>query len=125
MQIEINTLDPVPIYEQVRNQVVLVIASGLIAPGDKLPSVRKLAAELGINFHTVAKGYGLLENEGYILMDRRKGAIVADRADNVEVHKKNLKQKLYIAAAESVCHKVSLEEFVSICIAQYKKATGK
>ena len=125
MKLEINTLDPVPIYEQVRNQVVLAIASGQITAGDRLPSVRKLAAELGINFHTVSKSYGILESEGYVLMDRRKGAIVADKTDSVEAHKIILKEKLCIAAAESVCHKISLEEFVSLCISQYKKATGR
>jgi len=127
MQIEINTLDPVPIYEQVRNRVVLAIASGQILPGDKLPSARKLAADLGINFHTVNKSYGVLENEGYVIMDRRKGAVVAEKAESVEAeaHKKSLKEKLYMAAAESVCHNVSLEEFVSLCVAQYKKAAKK
>ena len=125
MQIEINTVDPVPIYEQVRNQVVFAIASGQIAPGEKLPSVRKLAAELGINSHTVNKSYGLLESEGYVSMDRRKGAIVANKTYNVESHRKDLSEKLYMAAAESVCHKISLEEFVSLCVAQYKKAAGK
>lgn len=69
----------VPIYMQLRNQVVIGIAEGKLAPGEKLPTIRALAEESGINMMTVSKAYQLLKQEGYILTDRRSGAVVAQR----------------------------------------------
>lgn len=67
----------VPIYQQIRNQIVIGIAQGRLSPGEKLPTVRTLAEESGINVMTVSKAYNLLKQEGYITTDRRKGATVA------------------------------------------------
>ncbi len=54
------------------------MASGEVVCGEPLPSVRNLASEIGINLHTVNKAYNQLRDEGYIIMDRRKGAIIGD-----------------------------------------------
>ena len=69
----------VPLYMQLRNQVVIGIAEGKLVPGEKLPTIRALAEESGINMMTVSKAYQLLKQEGYILTDRRSGAVVAPR----------------------------------------------
>ncbi len=66
----------VPIYQQIRNQIVVAIASGRLSPGDKLPTIRALAEETGINMMTVSKAYQLLKSEGYITTGRRDGAAV-------------------------------------------------
>ena len=66
----------VPIYQQIRNQVVSAIASGQLAPGEKLPTIRALAEETGINMMTASKAYQLLKSEGYITTGRRDGAVV-------------------------------------------------
>ena len=71
----------IPLYMQLRNQVVIGIAEGHLLPGEKLPTIRALAEESGINMMTVSKAYQLLKQEGYILTDRRSGAVVAPRAD--------------------------------------------
>ena len=71
----------VPLYMQLRNQVVIGIAEGRLRPGEKLPTIRALAEESGINMMTVSKAYQLLKQEGYILTDRRSGAVVALRED--------------------------------------------
>ncbi len=71
----------VPLYMQLRNQVVIGIAEGKLQPGEKLPTIRALAEESGINMMTVSKAYQLLKQEGYILTDRRSGAVVAPRED--------------------------------------------
>ena len=71
----------VPLYMQLRNQVVIGIAEGRLQPGEKLPTIRALAEESGINMMTVSKAYQLLKQEGYILTDRRSGAVVAPRED--------------------------------------------
>lgn len=69
-----------PLYLQIRNQLVGAIARGELLPGDRLPGVRALAADLGINLHTVNKAYAVLRDEGYLLMRGRSGAFVADVA---------------------------------------------
>jgi len=61
--IEINTQSPSPIYEQIRDQIVLGMAAKKFIPGEALPSVRNLAADLGVNFHTVNKAYSMLCEE--------------------------------------------------------------
>lgn len=69
----------VPVYQQIRNQVVMAIAAGELAPGERLPTVRTLAEELGINMMTASKAYQLLKVEGYITTGRRDGAVVRQR----------------------------------------------
>ena len=68
-----------PLYLQLRDQVVVAIADGEIAPGEHLPTIRALAEESGINMMTVSKAYQLLKQEGYIATDRRSGAVVLGR----------------------------------------------
>ena len=65
-----------PIYLQIRNQIVLGIANGELKPGEKLPPIRTLAAETGVNTMTVNKAYQLLKQEGYLITDRRLGAMI-------------------------------------------------
>lgn len=77
-----------PIYMQLRNQIVIGIAEGQLKAGEKLPTVRALAEESGINVMTVSKAYNLLKQEGYIITDRRKGAVVA-----VQNNKPNVKEE--------------------------------
>ncbi|MBR4344633.1 MAG: GntR family transcriptional regulator [Lachnospiraceae bacterium] len=74
MIIRIDELSDVPIYMQLRNQIVMGISSGELQAGEKLPTVRDLALEMGINTMTVSKAYQLLKTEGYIMTDRKNGA---------------------------------------------------
>ena len=77
LQLDFNS--DVPIYQQIRNQIVLGIAQGGLEPGQRLPTIRALAEEAGINMMTVSKAYQLLKQEGYIRTDRRSGASVVPR----------------------------------------------
>ena len=70
-----------PIYMQIRNQIVLGVAQGQLAPGERLPTIRALSEECGINMMTVSKAYQLLRQEGYITTDRRSGAVVSLRQE--------------------------------------------
>ena len=76
MLLKLDMSSHVPIYMQIRNQIVLGIASGELAPGEKLPTIRALAEQSGVNMMTVNKAYGLLKQQGYITTDRRGGTVV-------------------------------------------------
>ena len=76
MLLKLDFADETPIYLQIRNQIVLGIANGNLAPGEKLPPIRTLAAETGVNTMTVNKAYQLLKQEGYLITDRRLGAMI-------------------------------------------------
>ena len=71
MEIDFNSDEA--IYIQLRNQIILGIATNRYREGDVLPSVRQLADEIGINMHTVNKAYTVLKQEGFVKVDRRKG----------------------------------------------------
>jgi len=65
-----------PIYTQLKYQIIAGIAKKELSPGEALPSVRSLAADLSINLHTVNKAYQQLKQEGFILIHRQKGVVV-------------------------------------------------
>ena len=76
MVIRIDEFSDVPIYLQIRNQIVMGISDGKLTAGEQLPTVRALAMEMGVNTMTVSKAYQLLKTEGYILTDLKNGARV-------------------------------------------------
>lgn len=80
MILRIDQASPDPLYVQIRDSIVAAIANDELAAGDRLPSVRQLASDLGVNLHTVNKAYAVLRDEGYLLMRGRGGAVVADKA---------------------------------------------
>ena len=85
MILQFDFSSDVPIYLQIRNQIVIGISSGQLKSGEKLPTVRALAEESGINVMTVSKAYNLLKQEGYIITDRRKGATVAHKSSTPQI----------------------------------------
>ena len=74
--ITVDLSDPVPPYEQIRRQLSSLIAVGILEPGSRLPTVRSLAADLGIAAGTVARAYKELEQGGLIESRRRNGTVV-------------------------------------------------
>lgn len=81
MLLQLDFGSEMPIYRQIRDQIVLGIASGQLRPGERLPTVRALAEESGVNMMTVSKAYQLLKQEGYIRTERRSGAAVLPCAE--------------------------------------------
>ena len=77
MIIEIDFNSDEAIYVQLCNQIILGIATSQFREGEQLPSVRQLADTIGINMHTVNKAYSILQQEGFVKIDRRRGAIIA------------------------------------------------
>ena len=88
-------LDPhsgVPMYRQMMDQIKFHLATGLLTPGDELPSIRNLSAELGINPMTISKSYAYLEKEG--LVERRPGKPLVVKARSREEQVLNKTQEL-------------------------------
>lgn len=79
-EVRIDVRSPVPPFEQLRQQFAQLIRSGALAPGSKLPTVRQLAADLGLANNTVSGAYSALEQAGLVRADRRRGTTVTDRA---------------------------------------------
>lgn len=79
MWLHIDPSSGTPIYRQIVDQVRQAVASGVLRPGDRLPSVREMAVELAVNPNTIAKAYQELERDGVIDTPRGKGSYVADR----------------------------------------------
>ncbi len=79
VQITIDSDSGIPLWLQLRNRLIYLIASGKFQVGDKLPTVRELAVDLGVNYNTVSKVYQDIERDGYIVSKRGKGTFVAER----------------------------------------------
>lgn len=101
------------IYVQLRNQIILGIATSEIREGDNLPSVRELAENVGINMHTVNKAYTILKQEGYVKLDRRKGAVIALDYDKIRAIN-TLRMQMRLILAEAICKDISCEEIHEI-----------
>jgi DNA-binding transcriptional regulator YhcF (GntR family) len=109
MYIEIDFNSDEALYLQVRNQIILGIATSQYHEGDALPSVRQLAESIGINMHTVNKAYSVLRQEGFVKVDRRKGAVIAIDVDKLQAME-DLKRDMTVLLAKSSCRRISREE---------------
>ena len=88
--ISINYRDERPIYLQIKEGFVKLIATGALAPGDRMPSVRELAGELAINPNTIQRAYRELEAEGFITTAAGKGCFVMGTPDADERQNREL-----------------------------------
>ncbi|WP_146937500.1 GntR family transcriptional regulator [Cerasibacillus quisquiliarum] len=117
MLIQLDMESKEPLYTQLRNQIVEGIASYQLKPGDALPSVRTLAQDIGINLHTVNKAYKQLEQEGFLIIQRQKGALIhpggVPKADDRYLHE--LTNVLKPIIAEAKCRGIAYEQFTTIC----------
>ena len=109
MYIEIDFNSDEALYLQLSNQIIIGIATSRFQEGDALPSVRQLADTIGINMHTVNKAYSVLKQEGYVKVDRRKGAVIALDIDKLQA-KEELKRDMQVLLAKSSCKRISREE---------------
>ncbi len=109
MYIEIDFNSDEALYLQLRNQIIIGIATSQFQEGDALPSVRQLADTIGINMHTVNKAYSVLKQEGFVKVDRRKGAVIAIDIDKMQA-KEDLKRDMQVLLAKSSCKQISREE---------------
>lgn len=97
------------IYLQLCNQIILGIVMEEFHEGDVLPSVRQLADNIGINMHTVNKAYTVLKQEGFVKIDRRKGAVISLDVDKVCAIEE-LRRNLRLMIAKAICKNITREE---------------
>ncbi len=113
MIIEIDFNSDEALYMQLRNQIILGIATAQYRQGDVLPSVRALADTVGINMHTVNKAYAVLRQDGFVKVDRRKGAVIAVDIDKLTAMART-KKDLQVVLAQALCRGLSREELHSM-----------
>ena len=125
MIIKINQRSEIPLYLQLRNQIVTGIGKGALKPGESLPTVRQLATDLGINSMTVSKAYQLLKAEGFLETDRRRGSVVslpdANRPGAAAAFEEKLTDELELLTAEAKVHGMTLQDFLSFCTNAFLK----
>lgn len=114
----------VPIYRQIRDQVVLAVAQGELTPGERLPTTRALAEDAGVNVMTVSKAYQLLKAEGYLVTDRRAGAVVRAPRGKAVGLSADQTARLNLLAGEARLAGLSKEEFLAQCAAVYGETEG-
>lgn len=110
MIIRIDEYSDVPIYMQIRNQIVMGISSGELKAGEQLPTVRALALEIGINTMTVSKTYQMLKSEGYIMTDRKNGARVRQQIEKTGIISDENKNELRRIVSEARISGVSKKD---------------
>ena len=109
MLIEIDFNSDEAIYIQLCNQIIMGIATDQLKVGETLPSVRQMADAIGINMETVNKAYSVLKQEGFLSIDRRKGAVIAIDVDKIRA-REEMKQELLVVLAKGCCKNITREE---------------
>lgn len=110
--ISIDNRDPRPLYEQVVDGFRKLIVAGVLAPDDKLPSVRSLASQLAINPNTIQRAYRELELAGYTYSTAGRGSFVATAGETADLHKAELLARFDAVVAELVAAGCGIEELV-------------
>jgi DNA-binding transcriptional regulator YhcF (GntR family) len=124
--ISLDLSSDVPIYQQLRDRIVEGIAAGTLPEGESLPSTRQLAADFGINFHTVNKAYDLLRQQGFVRLNRKTGAVVGPTASD-EAFQADWSARARTLLAEAVAKGVPADEVLATCrdlLAGFDKQQG-
>ena len=122
--IEIDFNSDEAIYMQLRNQIILEIAASRLHDGDTLPSVRQLADVIGINMHTVNKAYSVLKQEGFLRLDRRRGAVIALDMDKLRAMDE-MKDDLALIVARGICRDVGRDQVHALVDELYDEFLGQ
>lgn len=121
MIISLDYKSDIPIYLQLRNEIIRGIGSGALSLGEKLPTVRNLARDTGVNPMTVNKAYSLLKEEGFILTDGRRGAVTIAGNMPDERYKEKLSRQMILIASEAAIKGFDEKQFLSLCQTLYRE----
>lgn len=100
----------VPIYEQIKEQIVMLVNTGIYKPGDRLPSIRNLSNQLNINVNTIKHSYAQLETEGVINSVQGKGVFIAENPLENEQIVKGVLDDLDLMVRSAMARGVSKEQ---------------
>lgn len=116
MRIIISNSSSVPIYEQIKNQIINQIMSDELNEGDLIPSIRSLANDIKISVMTIKKAYDELENEGYIQSVQGKGTFVASKNTELAKERANKDIEEHISKIIEISNKfnISKEEILDL-----------
>ena len=114
MILKLDFASKVPLFMQIRNQIVIAIADGSLKPGERLPTIRNLAEESGLNMMTISKAYQQLTQEGYLITDRRNGAMVANK-ETAHAVDDALLERMRLCISELRLAGMSPEEIRNLC----------
>ena len=123
MILEVDFNSEEALYIQLRNQIIVGIATNRLKEGESLPSVRQLAESIGINMHTVNKAYTVLKQEGFVKVDRRRGAVIAIDADRIS-DLEQMRESLRVILARASCRNISREEVHALIEEIYEEYGG-
>ena len=123
MILEVDFNSEEALYIQLRNQIIVGIATNRLKEGESLPSVRQLAESIGINMHTVNKAYSVLKQEGFVKVDRRRGAVIAIDADRIS-DLEQMRESLRVILARASCRNISREEVHALIDEIYEEYGG-
>ena len=123
MILEVDFNSEEALYIQLRNQIIVGIATNRLKEGESLPSVRQLAESIGINMHTVNKAYTVLKQEGFVKVDRRRGAVIAIDADRIS-DLEQMRESMRVILARSSCRNISREEVHALIDEIYEEYGG-
>lgn len=123
MLIKIDFNSEEALYMQLRNQIILSIATNELCDGQVLPSVRQLAEDIGINMHTVNKAYSVLRQDGFVKLDRRRGAVIAVNIDKIQAMQE-MADDMSVIIAKAICKNISREEAHQILDEIYSEYGG-
>ena len=123
MILEVDFNSEEALYIQLRNQIIVGIATNRLKEGESLPSVRQLAESIGINMHTVNKEYTVLKQEGFVKVDRRRGAVIAIDADRIS-DLEQMRESLRVILARASCRNISREEVHALIDEIYEEYGG-
>jgi len=125
MLLSVDFENEMPIYMQIYEQIVLAISNGNLVPGEALPSVRRLSADIGVNIHTVNKSYAILRDEGYLNMSHRSGATVSMSMPEKSLVIPSMEDRLRQLSAQAAAHGIKQDEFVKMAQTAYQDAISK
>ena len=123
MILEVDFNSEEALYIQLRNQIIVGIATNRLKEGESLPSVRQLAESIGINMHTVNKAYTVLKQEGFVKVDIRRGAVIAIDADRISALEQ-MRESLRVILARASCRNISREEVHALIDEIYEEYGG-
>lgn len=123
MILEVDFNSEEALYIQLRNQIIVGIATNRLKEGESLPSGRQLAESIGINMHTVNKAYTVLKQEGFVKVDRRRGAVIAIDADRIS-DLEQMRESLRVILARASCRNISREEVHALIDEIYEEYGG-